>query len=123
MKIKEIQEDVLIFDNEAKITSYHESDCCEHHWADFSVVRGYNINTATGKQINIYDVDFSENVQEIIQLVEEIGFNLVALDGSKYFVPCYGSNNGYYSTDLELRISGNSFAFTIDITNCQVITD
>lgn len=123
MKIKEIQDDILMFDNSVQITSYHNQDCCESHWADFSVVSGYNINPVTGKSIDIHDIEFDDNVQNIIQLVEEIGFNLVALDGSKYLVPCYGSNNGYYSTDLELRISGNGLNFNIDITNCQVISD
>lgn len=53
MKIVEIKEESLKFDNGLIITSEHEQDCCESHWADFSVMSGYNLNTTTGEQVNI----------------------------------------------------------------------
>jgi hypothetical protein len=119
MKIIKISEENLVFDNGITISSYHDQDCCESHWADFTVMQGYNLNTITGKQININDVEFDENIKEQIQLIKDMGFNLVAKDGSKYFIPCYASNNGYYSSDLELRIDGNGVKEKIDITDCQ----
>ena len=119
MKIITINDGELIFENGLTITSEHEQDCCESHWADFSVMQGYNINTVTGKQIDIKEVEFSENIKECIDLVEDAGFNLIAIDGSKYFIPCYASNNGYYSSDLTLVISHNNVKAEIDITDCQ----
>ena len=40
-------------------------------------------------------------------------------DGSKYFVSCYSSNNGYYNYELKLIITDSNGEREIDITNCQ----
>lgn len=107
MKIKEIGEEYVIFDNGTKMQSIHESDCCEWHWAAFDTLETYNINPKTGQTISILDLDFPEKIQDNIQLIEGEGFNLIASDGSKYFIPCYASNNGYYSDNLQLIITKN----------------
>ncbi len=104
MKIEKIVDGIVLFDNGTRMFSEHESECCEHHWAEFSQLNLYNLNPKTGDVISITDLDFPERIEDNIQLIEGEGFNLVASDGSKYFVPCYGENNGYYSTNLELVI-------------------
>lgn len=120
MKIVEIGSEHLRFDNGICMTSEHYQDCCESHWADFSVMNGYNLNTVTGKEIDIHDVEFDEeNIKDSIQLIKDEGFNLIAKDGSKYFVPCYADNNGYYNSELTLSISGNGLNEEIDISDCQ----
>ena len=119
MKIIEINDESLKFDNGTYMYSEHYQNCCESHWADFSVMNGYNLNSVTGKQIDIKNVDFAENIEDYIQLVPDMGFNLIARDGSKYFVPCYASNNGYYSSDLTLRITLDEKSIDIDISDCQ----
>jgi len=119
MKIIEINDESLKFDNGTYVCSEHYQDCCESHWADFSVMSGYNLNSVTGKQIDIKNVDFAEDIEGYIQLVSDMGFNLIARDGSKYFVPCYASNNGYYSSDLTLRITLDEKSIDIDISDCQ----
>ena len=119
MRIVGISEDNLVFDNGTTMSSFHEQDCCESHWADFSVMEGYNINTVTGETIDIKEVEFDEDIKDYIELVEDAGFNLIAKDGSKYFIPCYASNNGYYSSDLTLVISRDNQKEEIDITDCQ----
>ena len=104
MKIVEIKAESIVFDNGTNIDSYHEGECSEYHWAEFRTLGSYNLNPKTGKTISIFELDFPENIEDSIQLIEGEGFNLVASDGSKYFVPCYGENNGWYSTDLTLEI-------------------
>lgn len=138
MKIKEIgRYGEIIFDNGKELSVDHEPDCCECHWADTSVLPFYNVSSTTGKLINIFDdVEFS-GTPDMIQPIEGAGFNLVATNGDKFFVPCYGENNGYYSTDLTLTCGAwvlvpifgkeqykSRFIadFTIDLTECQDIS-
>lgn len=102
MKIKEINEDYLLFDNGYKLEAYHEQDCCENVYADFEMLKDYNVSTKTGKSINIRDIDFEENLDNLILGLLEQGFNMVSKIGEKFFVPCYNSQNGYYSSNLDL---------------------
>lgn len=103
MKITEISNQYgILFDNGKILDVVHWSDCCEDHWADLSVLESYNISTTTGKETDIYTPDFS-GTPDMIQPIEDLGFNLVATNGDKFFVPCYGENNGYYSTNLTLQ--------------------
>lgn len=138
MKIKEIgRYGEIIFDNGKELSVDHEQDCCERHWADTSVLPFYNVSSTTGKLINIFDDAEFSGTPDMIQPIEGAGFNLVATNGDKFFVPCYGENNGYYSTDLTLTCGAwvlvpifgkeqykNRFIadFTIDLTNCQDIS-
>ena len=63
-------------------------------------------------------------MEQMIQPVVNMGFNLVAIDGSKYFVPCYGCNNGYCSMDITLIIGKQGETGKIlGLTNCQKIFD
>lgn len=66
MKIEEIKEDKIMFDNGYELEYYHEQDCCEHVYADFEVLKHYNVSTKTGKTINIKEIDFKENLTELI---------------------------------------------------------
>ena len=102
MKIIEIKENKIIVDNEYELESYHEQDCCEHVYADFEVLKDYNVSTKTGKTINIKDIDFEEHLEYLIQGIENEGFNMISKIGEKFFIPCYNSQNGYYSSELEL---------------------
>ena len=102
MKIIEIKENKIIFDNEYELESYHEQDCCEDVYADFEVLKDYNVSTKTGKTINIKDIDFEEHLEYLIQGIENEGFNMISKIGEKFFIPCYNFQNGYYSSELEL---------------------
>ncbi len=35
MKIKEVSDEYILFDNGSEITFAHEQDCCEYNYADF----------------------------------------------------------------------------------------
>jgi len=102
MKIKEIKEDGIVFDNGYRLTDYHEQECCENVYADFEMLKDYNVSTVTGKNIDIKDIDFEESLTYLVRGIKETVFNMISKIGEKFFVPCYNSQNGYYSGNLEL---------------------
>lgn len=119
MKIKSIGE-ALKFDNGMVMETYHETECSEADWADFSVLAMYNVSTVTGEEINIFQVEFDEDIKNSIVLVPDMGFKLVAKNGDKFFIPCYSDNNGCYSADLTLVVSKpDGTTEEIDISKCQ----
>lgn len=122
MRIVKIADDYLQFDNGMYLYSEHEQDDSERHWADFTVMRNYNLNSVTGKTINIFDIEFSEEIWKCVQPVKDMGFMLIAKDQSKYFVPCYASNNGYYNDSLSLHLTefaDRKITQAMSIRDCQ----
>lgn len=107
MKIIEINDEEIKFNNGYILYYYHSQDCCEHVYADFEVLKSYNLSTKTGKTINIKDIDFEENLQNLIEGINEAGFNMISKIGEKFFVPCYNVQNGYYNDELELILQIN----------------
>lgn len=88
MKIKEITDEAIYFDNGMRIWYDHEADCCEWNYADFKqlddLARNYK---------------FNENLK--FEAVEDAGFKFG--DSKRmFFVPCYSEQNGYYSCDIEI---------------------
>lgn len=117
MKIKSINENNIIFDNDYKLEAFHDQDCCEEVYADFSVLQTYNVSNITGKTINIREIDFEENLNKLVKGIEGQGFNLISKIGENFFVPCYNEQNGYYSSNLELILHKNKNTETLDITD------
>lgn len=118
MRIKEINEEGILFDNGYKLIAYHEQDCCENVYADFEILKTYNVSTRTGKSIKIQEIDFNENLEELIQGIKEQGFNMVSKIEERFFVPCYNEQNGYYSNNLELILyKNNNIKEILDITD------
>lgn len=118
MKIKEIKEDKIIFDNGYELEYYHEQDCCEHVYADFEILKDYNVSTKTGKTINIKEIDFEESLVELIDGVKGQGFNMISKIEEKFFVPCYNEQNGYYSSELRLILYKEKAKEIMDISDC-----
>ncbi len=117
MNIKEINENNIIFDNGYKLEAYHNQNCCEHVYADFDILESYNLSTKTGQSINIKEVDFEENLNKLVEGIKKLGFNLISKLGEKFFVPCYNSQNGYYSNELKLILHTSNSKETLDITD------
>lgn len=118
MKIKEFKEESIIFDNGYKLEYYHEQDCCESVYAEFEILKDYNVSLVTGKSIDIKEIEFEESLAKLVEGVKEAGFNMVSKIGEKFFVPCYNSQNGYYSGDLELILyKENNVREELDISD------
>lgn len=117
MKIVKFEEDKIIFDNGYELESYHDQDCCEWVYADFEVLKTYNVSVKTGKSIKITDIDFCENIIELVQGKEDCGFNMISKIGEKFFVPCYNNQDGYYSDKLELILYKKGYKEVMDISD------
>lgn len=95
MKIKEITSEYILFDNDSRITYNHEQDCCEYNYADFNQLQ----------DTNVLDVEFDEHL--LFEEIDKLGFRFGNSIENMFFVPCYSSQNGYYSTDIQIYYNGN----------------
>lgn len=86
MKIIELTEDKIEFSDGTVITAEHDQDCCEHVYAAFRELEPGAL--------------YREFKRISIRGVKDAGFRL-----NGYFIPCYNSQNGYYSSSLELIIN------------------
>ena len=100
MKIIKVTEEMIEFDNEKRITYYHDQDCCERVYADFEAIDDV-----------AYDYEFEEPLT--FEQVENFGFRF-GNTGKMVSVPCYNSQNGWYSDDLEISYGAN-----VVITDCE----
>lgn len=87
-----------------KLESYHQNDCCEHVFADFSGLKDVK-KEIVGKTFDVMKITG----------VEGIGF-LLHLDKKSFLIPCHNNQNGYYSRNLELKIYDGPRTTTVDIT-------
>lgn len=90
MRIKEITDERITFDNGNYITYDHEQDCCEWNYANFHYLQD---------EAGVMSYDFPEEL--MFEVVNGSGFRF----GSayrKFFVPCYSDQNGYYSSDIDI---------------------
>lgn len=124
MKIVEIKENAVIFDNGFVMLSIHWMDCCESVYADFSYIKQYN---SLGKHANknIFEVKFMTDFYHHIVKVKGEGFIIKTTDriNNSIFVPCYNIQNGHYSDNLELLIFDNNIAKLDDFSNQDIIED
>lgn len=116
MKIKEIKEEEILFDNGYVLKYYHDQDCCEHVYADFDMIKQYNVSTVTGMTINIYDIDFNEDLGSLVKGIEDAGFNMISKIGENFFIPCYNEQNGCYNDCLELILVKGKITEHLDIS-------
>lgn len=113
LKVIRIGEEEIEFNGGIKLYSNHESDCCEHHYLSF-------------KDLTLADfegLEFDLTNDNFFKKVDGYGIELIPVKGFPVRVPGYGYNNGYYSTQLELCLSGPEVSKEYDITECQVISD
>ena len=89
MKIKEIQDEQIIFDNGETIGFRHDADCCEWNYADFNQLDDIARNATFTSPL-------------VFEKVEESGFRFGNQPNRMFFVPCYSAQNGYYSSDLTI---------------------
>lgn len=93
MKIKEITEEKIIFDNGNEITFDHEQNCCEYNYADFEQI----------KDDPYINMEFEPELD--FEFIENIGFTF-GNGWKKIFVPCYSDQNGYYTDEIDIYYNG-----------------
>jgi hypothetical protein len=112
VKVIQVERESLTFDNGIILASDHEQCCCENHYLSF---KGLTLSDFKGLEFDITTDDFFERI-------DEYGIALKPLNGHPVRIPGYGSNNGYYSSNLELILyNNNGFKKVFDISACQKI--
>jgi hypothetical protein len=112
LSINENEDDgVIVFSNGYRLTTHHDSDCCEHHYWSL-----------TDLSIDDFDgLEFDLGGDDFFTRIEGYGISLNPINGFPIRIPGYGSNNGYYSNNLSLILSdGDETIREYDITECQI---
>lgn len=100
VKVKSITSTGITFTDGTKLTDYHEQDCCESVYADWEKLKDTSITLEEYESLHIWGK-------------KEVGIIL----SRGYAVNCYNSQNGYYSSNLELIIKRpGEEEVTIDIS-------
>lgn len=113
LKVIKVSEETIEFENGVKLSSYHESDCCENHYLSMS-----DLSLADFKGLR-----FDLSNDNFFRRIPDYGIELIPIKGHTVKIPGYGSNNGYYSSNLDLTLHGNGFKKNYNISECQVISD
>ena len=111
--VVKIDKESIKFDDGSELYSSHEQDCCEHHYLSFEHL---TLDDFDGLKFNLSNSDFFKKI-------DGYGIELIPVKGHSVKVPGYGSNNGYYSSNLELVLSDGESFRNFDISECQDITD
>ena len=90
MRVVDITEKYIQFSNGKKITYNHMPDCCEYNYADFLQIDD------VGKETIYYESEL------VFEVVENYGFRFGNKNGIMTFVPCYSSQSGYYTCELDI---------------------
>src|SRR6478735_787806 len=99
-KVKSCNGDSITFFNGLTLNSNHTRDCCENHYLDFSNLEDSDFD----------GLEFDLSSDTFFERVPDYGIRLIPINGHPVSVPGYGSNNGYYSSNLSLTLSdGRSF--------------
>tara|TARA_X000001382_G_C3165613_1_gene177744 strand:+ start:119 stop:466 length:348 start_codon:yes stop_codon:yes gene_type:complete len=110
LKVLEVKNDEILFENGVKLYSNHEQDCCESHYLSMDDL---TIEDFEGLEFDLTSDNFFKRI-------EGYGIELVPIIGYSVKIPGYAENNGYYSSQLDLIITDNeSFTKEYDIAECQ----
>lgn len=113
IKVVKVGAEQIEFECGVILYSNHERNCCEGHYLSF-------------KDLKLDDFDgleFDLTTDDFFKKINDYGIELIPINGYSVKVPGYGSNNGYYSTDLQLCVTGAGIDKEWDITECQEISD
>ena len=112
LKVVKLENDEIHFENGVRLYAYHCPDCCEHHYLSMDDL---TMDDFVGLEFDLTNDNFFKRI-------EDYGIELVPTNGHSVKIPGYGSNNGYYSSDLDLVLTdGKDFTKNYDISECQDI--
>lgn len=112
LKVIRVNDDGITFENGSYLTSNHDSDCCESHQLNF-------------QELTLSDFEglkFDLTNEKFFNRVDGYGIELLPLHGHPVRIAGHGSNNGYYSTQLDLVVTHPDRTRKVyNITECQDI--
>ena len=116
VKIKEISNDCVTFSDGSTLYDYHVQDCCEEVYADWNYLKQES------------SIKFVEQIKRIeVYLLRDTGielfFHTEDYEKHRFFVPCYNTQNGYYSGELSLIFSTGNFFIEADIQEATKFSD
>lgn len=97
MKIVEVTDYHIRFDNGSEISYAYEPECYEENYADFKQIEEAALN-----------FDFPEDLD--FEAVDGYGFRFGA-GTHMFFVPCYSAQNGAYSTIVGISYNGKNVLY------------
>ena len=109
LKVIKVDAESLEFNNGMKLYSHHDYSCCEEHYLSMSDL---TLEDFDGLEFDLTNDDFFERI-------DGYGIALKPINGHPVRIPGYGSNNGYYSSNLSLIITDGDFFKKYDISECQ----
>ncbi len=114
MKVKQVTTYEIIFEDGSRLHSDHCQDCCERHWLAFEHIK-----------LEDFDgLEFDLTGDSFFKRIPDYGIELVPIHGYSVRIPGYGSNNGYYSSELTLvLVDSKGERKFFDISDCQVISE
>lgn len=115
-KVIKVDSETIFFDNGSTLTSYHPGESCEHHWLGLGDL----------KLEDFEDLEFNLDAEEedLFERIDGYGIALKPINNFPVRIPGYGSNNGCYSSQLDLVITNkDGVERTFDISECQDIND
>lgn len=112
LKVVKTDSDSLEFENGMQLYSNHDQECCENHYLSLS-----DLTLDDFKEL-----EFDLSNDDFFERIEDYGIALKPKNGHLVRIPGYGSNNGYYSSNLHLIITnttGQGVFKQYDIRECQ----
>lgn len=98
------------FEEGYKLFSDHFQDCCENHELTFDDL---TLTDFEGLEFDLSGDDFFKRIPDY-------GIELIPIKGHSIKIPGHGSNNGYYSSSIDLVIEKDNVEIKrYDISECQ----
>lgn len=114
LKVIKVNSDCIVFENGIKLYSEHATNCCEDHWLSMEDLTLDDFS----------ELEFDLTNDNFFNRIEGYGIELVPIKGHSVKIQGYGSNNGYYSSYLDLILTDDKdFYRKYDIEECQIISD
>ena len=112
VKVIDIKNDKIIFENGAELYSVHDQECCENHYLSFD-----NLVIA-----DFEGLEFDLTKDSFFKRIDGYGIELIPINGYPIRIPGYGYNNGWYSSDIDLILDFNNGSLKkFNVSNCQII--
>ena len=113
IKVVNIEPETLTFNDGTQLVSSHRTECCEHHYIDFSDL----------DITELEDLEFDLTKDSFFNRITGYGIEMLPKNGYPVRIPGYGSNNGYYSSEINLLVltANDEVLKSYDVSACQVI--